>query len=86
MNIEGKNGQACIPGVKDLPDKVVLRPSRGFPVIRALIVDITIFFKRYHSIKPWLVNDGPPQDRERLQSSAERDKLNGGYECILCAC
>jgi len=57
----------------------------GLPVIRDLIVDMTQFFKQYHSIKPYLVNDEPPPDKERLQSPEERDELNGLYECILCA-
>jgi len=58
----------------------------GLPVIRDLIVDISQFFKQYHSIKPYLVNDTPPPERERLQSPAEREELDGLYECILCAC
>jgi succinate dehydrogenase / fumarate reductase iron-sulfur subunit len=84
MNINGKNGLACITRVKDLKEPVVLRPLPGFPIIRDLIVDMTQFFKQYNSIKPWLVNDEPPPDKERLQSPAEREKLNGAYECILC--
>jgi succinate dehydrogenase / fumarate reductase iron-sulfur subunit len=55
-------------------------------VIRDLIVDMTQFFKQYHSIKPYLVNDTPPPEKERLQSPEEREELNGLYECILCAC
>ena len=86
MNINGKNGLACITRVKDLKEPVVLRPLPGFPIIRDLIVDMTQFFKQYDSVKPWLINDEPPPEKERLQSPAERDKLNGAYECILCAC
>jgi succinate dehydrogenase / fumarate reductase, iron-sulfur subunit len=55
-------------------------------VIRDLIVDMTQFFKQYHSIKPYLINDNPPPERERLQSPEDREELNGLYECILCAC
>jgi len=58
----------------------------SFPVIRDLVVDMTRFFKQYHSVKPYLINDEPAPERERLQSPADRDKLNGLYECILCAC
>ena len=47
---------------------------------------MTQFFKQYHSIKPYLVNDTPPPEKERLQSPEEREELNGLYECILCAC
>ena len=86
MNINGKNGLACITKIADLPAHVTLRPLPGLPVVRDLIVDMTQFFKQYHSIKPYLVNAEAPPERERLQSPAEREQLNGLYECILCAC
>ena len=86
MNINGKNGLACLTNMRTLPDTVVLKPLPGLPVIRDLIVDMTQFFKQYHSIKPYFVNDERPPERERLQSPQERDELNGLYECILCAC
>ena len=86
MNINGKNGLACLTSMRVLPSTVVLKPLPGLPVIRDLIVDMTGFFKQYHSIKPYLVNDAPPSDRERLQSPQARDELNGLYECILCGC
>lgn len=60
MNINGKNGLACLTEIKDLKEPVVLRPLPGLPVIRDLIVDMTQFFKQYHSIKPYLINDTPP--------------------------
>lgn len=86
MNINGRNGLACITRVRDLKEPVVLRPLPSFPIVRDLIVDMTNFFKQYHSIKPYLVNDQPLPEKERLQSPADREKLNGAYECILCAC
>ncbi|MDE1943185.1 MAG: succinate dehydrogenase iron-sulfur subunit [Betaproteobacteria bacterium] len=86
MNINGKNGLACITPLKDLKEPVVLRPLPGLPVIRDLIVDMSQFFKQYNSIKPYLINDNPPPQKERLQSPEEREELNGLYECILCAC
>ncbi|MHB1198985.1 MAG: succinate dehydrogenase iron-sulfur subunit [Polaromonas sp.] len=86
MNINGRNGLACITRVRDLKEPVVLRPLPSFPIIRDLVVDMTNFFKQYHSITPYLINAEPPPEKERLQSPAERDKLNGSYECILCAC
>ena len=86
MNINGRNGLACITPVRSLREPVVIRPLPGFPIIRDLFVDMTQFFKQYASITPYLVNDEPPPEEERLQSPAERDKLNGAYECILCAC
>src|SRR6476620_4046857 len=86
MNINGKNGLACITNLKDAEEPVEVRPIPALPVIRDLIVDMSQFFKQYHSIKPYLVNDTPPPEKERLQSPAEREELNGVYECILCAC
>ncbi|MES2717044.1 MAG: succinate dehydrogenase iron-sulfur subunit [Pseudomonadota bacterium] len=86
MNINGRNGLACVTNMRALPSTVVLKPLPGLPVIRDLFVDMTGFFKQLHSIKPWLVNNDPAPERERLQSPAARDELNGLYECILCAC
>ncbi len=86
MNINGKNGLACITKLADLQEPVVIRPLPGLPVIRDLIVDMSQFFKQYHSIKPYVVNDTPPPENERLQSPEDREELNGLYECILCAC
>jgi succinate dehydrogenase / fumarate reductase iron-sulfur subunit len=86
MNINGRNGLACITNLRELKEPVKLRPIPGLPVIRDLIVDMSHFFDQYHSIKPFLINESPPPERERLQSPAEREELNGLYECILCAC
>jgi len=86
MNINGRNGLACIQPLKSLHEPVVLRPLPGFPVIRDLIVDMSQFFAHYHAIRPYLVNDEVPPQRERLQSPEQRERLNGLYECILCAC
>ena len=86
MNINGRNGLACITRIRSLKEPIVLRPLPSFPVIRDLVVDMTQFFKQYHSIRPYLINHEPPPEKERLQSIAEREQLNGFYECILCAC
>mgnify|MGYP003390707404 CR=1 FL=1 len=87
MNINGKNGLACITTVSDLKtDKIVLRPLPGFPVIRDLAVDMSQFYKQYERIEPYLQNDGVAPAAERLQSPEERSQLDGLYECILCAC
>ena len=88
MNINGKNGLACLAAMEGFPEgkPIVLRPLPGLPVIRDLIVDMTQFFKQYISIKPYLINNDPPPERERLQSPEDREELNGLYECILCAC
>ncbi|GAA5235046.1 succinate dehydrogenase iron-sulfur subunit [Verticiella sediminum] len=86
MNINGKNGLACTTNLLDLKEPIVLRPLPGLPVIRDLIVDMTHFFNQYHSIRPFLINDTPPPEKERLQSPEAREELDGLYECILCAC
>ena len=86
MNINGKNGLACITRLADVKDPVELRPLPGLPVIRDLVVDMSQFFKQYNSVQPYLVNEEPPPDKERLQSPAEREELDGLWECILCAC
>jgi succinate dehydrogenase / fumarate reductase, iron-sulfur subunit len=86
MNINGKNGLACITRLADLQEPVQLRPLPGLPVIRDLIVDMAQFFKQYHSVQPYLDNPEAAPQKERLQSPAERAELDGLYECILCAC
>ena len=80
MNINGKNGLACITNLRDLKQPIVLKPLPGLPVVRDLIVDMTQFFKQYHSITPFLINDMPPPEKERLQSPEEREELDGLYE------
>lgn len=86
MNINGKNGLACITPLSSLKAPIVLRPLPGLPVIRDLIVDMTPFFKQYEKAQPYLINNNEPPTKERLQSPQEREKLDGLYECILCAC
>jgi succinate dehydrogenase / fumarate reductase iron-sulfur subunit len=86
MNINGKNGLACITKIADLAEPVVIKPLPGLPIVRDLVVDMTLFFDQYHSIRPYLVNGSPPPERERPQSPQERAELDGLYECILCAC
>ena len=88
MNINGKNGLACITHLSDTVknNKLVLRPLPGLPVVRDLVVDMSLFYKQYEKIKPFLQNDTPAPAIERLQTPEERAKLDGLYECILCAC
>ena len=86
MNINGKNGLACITMLSGLKEPVKIRPLPGLPIIRDLIVDMTQFFKQYHSVFPYVQNFDPPPEKEHLQSPAERAELDGLYECILCAC
>ena len=86
MNINGRNGLACITQLRDLPDRVLLQPLPGFPVIRDLIVDMDLFFEQYRKTTPYLQNKEEVPTKERLQSPKDREKLDGLYECILCAC
>jgi succinate dehydrogenase / fumarate reductase iron-sulfur subunit len=87
MNINGKNGLACITPIRSIStDHITLKPFPGMPVIRDLIVDMTQFFKQYQKAKPYLINNQEPPAKERLQSPEERSKLDGLYECILCGC
>jgi len=86
MNINGKNRLACTTHLSSLQEPVVLRPLPGLPVIRDLIVDMTQFYQQYEKAKPYLQNDEPAPATERLQSPEDRAKLDGLYECILCAC
>ena len=88
INMNGKNGLACTTPVSEaaVRGKLTLRPLPGLPVIRDLVVDMSQFYRQYEKVKPWLINDAPPPPRERLQSEADRAKLDGLYECILCAC
>lgn len=86
MNINGRNGLACLTNLRTLSEPVVIRPLPSFPVVRDLMVDMSRFFRQYHSVKPYVVARGPLPERERLQSPEQRQALNGLYECILCAC
>ncbi|MBD3895745.1 succinate dehydrogenase iron-sulfur subunit [Halomonas sp. ML-15] len=88
MNMNGKNGLACITPLSEVvkKNKLTLRPLPGLPVIRDLVVDMGIFYQQYERIQPYLQNDTPAPAIERLQSPEDRDKLDGLYECILCAC
>jgi len=88
MNMNGKNGLACITPVSDVAknNKIVLRPLPGLPVIRDLVVDMNLFYRQYEKVTPYLINDTPAPGIERLQTPEDREKLDGLYECILCAC
>lgn len=86
VNVNGKNMLACITQLSSLGDKILIRPLPGLPVIRDLVVDMEPFYTQYERVKPYLITHGEPPLKERLQTPAERDKLDGLYECILCAC
>jgi len=87
MNINGKNGLACITKLSDLKEPVELRPTAGLPVIRDLIVDMTQFFKQYHSIKPYLINEDPPPRRSGCSPprSARSSTASTNASCVRAA-
>ncbi|MBT6115248.1 MAG: succinate dehydrogenase iron-sulfur subunit, partial [Porticoccaceae bacterium] len=88
MNISGKNGLACVTPLSEAvkKGKLVIRPLPGLPVIRDLVIDMSQFYAQYEKIQPYMINNMPAPAIERLQSQEERAKLDGLYECILCAC
>lgn len=86
MNINGLNRLACITSISSLTPPIVIRPLISLTVIRDLVVDFTLFFKQYERVKPYLQNNSEPPLKERRQTPEERAKLDGLYECILCAC
>ncbi|MEE9157312.1 MAG: succinate dehydrogenase iron-sulfur subunit [Gammaproteobacteria bacterium] len=87
MNIDGTNELACIKAIEDIRGDVKIYPLPHLPVVKDLVPDLTNFYAQYASIEPWLQTDSPPSpDREQLQSKEDRAKLDGLYECILCAC
>lgn len=86
MNINGTNGLSCITPLNELKQPVEVRPLPGLPVIRDLVVDMSPFYEQYRAVKPYLIVHDPEPEIEHLQSPQDRDKLDGLYECILCAC
>ncbi len=87
MNINGKNGLACTTPLSSLKTPIVIHPLPGLPIIRDLVVDMEPFYKQYERVEPWLQHhEGEPPAKEYLQTPADREKLNGLFECILCAC
>ena len=88
LNMNGKNGLACITPLSETvkAGKLVIRPLPGLPVIRDLVVDMSLFYAQYEKVQPYLQNPTPAPAIERLQSPEERAQLDGLYECILCAC
>jgi succinate dehydrogenase / fumarate reductase iron-sulfur subunit len=88
LSMNGKNGLACITPLSETVknNKLVVRPLPGLPVVRDLVVDMTMFYTQYEKVQPYLQNNSPAPAIERLQTPEEREKLDGLYECILCAC
>ncbi len=87
MNISGRNTLACTKGMDELPAGVItIAPLPHMPVVKDLVPDLTTFYAQYASIEPYLKTTTPEPQKEWKQSEEERKKLDGLYECILCAC
>ncbi len=85
MRINGVNALACKVLVKNTGDHITVEPLLGLRLVKDLIVDMEPFFDHYRSVLPYLVNDEPPPERERLQSPEERARFDDTTKCILCA-
>jgi succinate dehydrogenase / fumarate reductase iron-sulfur subunit len=86
MNIDGGNTLACTKACEDISGDIRIYPLPHMAVVKDLVPDLTHFYAQYASIKPWMQTQSPAPDRERLQSKEDRARLDGLYECILCAC
>ena len=86
MNIDGTNGLACTRGMDEIKGTVRVYPLPHMPVVKDLVPDLTMFYAQYASIEPWLKTDTAAPEKEWRQTLEDRAKLDGLYECILCAC
>ena len=86
MNIGGVNTLACLKGIKEFKGPINIYPLPHLPVIKDLVPDLKLFYKQHASIKPWLETSTDEPNEEWLQSEADRKKLDGLYECVMCAC
>jgi succinate dehydrogenase / fumarate reductase iron-sulfur subunit len=87
LNINGANMLSCVVKIEDLnSDHLTIQPLPGLPVMRDLVVDIDDFFEKFITVKPYLIRRSPTPDKEFYQSPEDRKKLDGLYECIMCAC
>jgi len=86
MNIDGTNGLACTRGMDEIKGTVRVYPLPHMPVVKDLVPDLTVFYAQYASIEPWLKTDSAAPEKEWRQTHEDRAKLDGLYECILCAC
>jgi succinate dehydrogenase / fumarate reductase iron-sulfur subunit len=86
MNIAGTNTLACLKAIEDIRGPVTIYPLPHLHVVKDLVPDLTDFYAQLQSVEPWLKTATPSPPKERLQSKQDREKLDGLYECILCAC
>jgi len=86
MNIDGANTLACTKGMEEIDGPVRIYPLPHMPVVKDLVPDLTRFYAQHASIEPWLKTSTPAPENEWKQAPVDREKLDGLYECILCAC
>ncbi len=86
MNVNGRNTLVCTKAISEYSGTIKIYPLPHLDVVKDLVPDMTHFYDQYAEIKPWLTNHSTPPEKERLQSKADRDKLDGLYDCVLCAC
>ena len=86
MNIDGTNTLACTKAIEDIKGDINIYPLPHMPVVKDLVPDLSHFYTQLTSIKPWMQAESNAPSTERLQSPKDREKLDGLYECILCAC
>lgn len=86
MNVNGRNTLVCTKAISDYSGTIKIYPLPHLDVIKDLVPDMSHFYDQYAEIKPWLMTQSTPPEKEHLQSKADRDKLDGLYDCVLCAC
>ncbi|MEM9045600.1 MAG: succinate dehydrogenase iron-sulfur subunit [Pseudomonadota bacterium] len=86
MNIDGTNTLACLKAIDEIKGDVKIYPLPHMPVVKDLVPDLTHFYAQHASIKPWLETESPTPAKEWRQTAEDRSKLDGLYECVLCAC
>ena len=86
MNIDGTNTLACTKAMSEISGTITIYPLPHMAVVKDLVPDLTHFYAQHRSIEPWLKTESPTPEKEWPQSKEDREKLDGMYECILCAC
>jgi succinate dehydrogenase / fumarate reductase iron-sulfur subunit len=84
VRINGRNGLACQTLIQDMPETITVEPLAEYPVIKDLVVDMGPFFEKNEKVMPYLINDGPPPERERLQSPEDHHRTLESVTCIMC--
>ncbi|MAP24895.1 MAG: succinate dehydrogenase iron-sulfur subunit [Rickettsiales bacterium] len=86
MNVNGVNTLACIKPIHELTNDIIIYPLPHMPILKDLVPDLSMMYRQYASIEPWLKSSKPPKNSEQIQSPEERQKLDGLWECVLCFC